>query len=453
MFDFPRKVLSPSEIESLEHEVIKEAQAGSTETAWHKLQPLRKAQHHQHEAAMSLLRIIGQQCLPMDRAVDVLSEIAQSHRQEVEVLAALGVCLEAVRDIDDLNAPPPINTVFHTVVERLAAFAKDYDGHPGEEAILRGLATSARMLARQCDEIAQNSHRKLTEINPRNSAYHFNLGLFFKTRGRFEEGVKSNLTAASLADEGDDSYEWNLGICATGAGNGAVALDVWKRMGQKVEMGRFGLPEGAYPECKVRLAERPLAERTADQDDPGLQETVWIERLSPCHGIIRNVLYDDLGVDYGDVILMDGAPITYHNYGGAKVPVFPHLATLIRRNYRFFDFAGTQDERGQLSGVSIDLDEDAIIYAHSESLKLLCANCWRDPDIDHENHDRMEKHVVIGRIATPRHINPVQLLDRIDKAVAKQGRCRLYAPDLCVAAGFEARARVDQRRFDLLMDN
>ena len=86
-------------------------------------------------------------------------------------------------------------------------------------------------------------------------------------------------------------------------------------MGQKIELGRFGLPEGRYSPCKVKLAERPLAERTADLDDPGAEETVWIERLSPCHGIIRSVLYGNLGVDYGDVILMDGAPITHHTYG------------------------------------------------------------------------------------------------------------------------------------------
>ena len=83
-------------------------------------------------------------------------------------------------------------------------------------------------------------------------------------------------------------------------------------------MGRFGLPEGLYPQCKVKLAERPLAERTADVDNPGSEETIWIERLSPCHGIIRSVLYYDLGVDYGDIILIDGAPITYHTYGDTK---------------------------------------------------------------------------------------------------------------------------------------
>lgn len=453
MPDFLSKILSPREIESLEHEVIEEGRAGRRETAWRKLQPLRKAQHRQLEVANSLLRIIHQACLPMEGAVDVLSEVAQSHYEDVNILAALGECLEAVRDIDDLNAQPPASAVFYTVLERLAALAKDYEGLPGEEAILRGLATSARMAARQRDDIAANSYRRLIEINPRKSAYHYNLGLLFKTRGRFEEGVESNQTAARLADEEVDSYEWNLGICATGSGNGAVALDVWKRMGQKIEMGRFGLPEGSYPQCKVKLAQRPLAERTAETDDPGLEETIWIERLSPCHGIVRSVLYRDLGVDYGDVVLIDGAPITYHTYGDTKVPVFPHLATLIRQNYQFFNFAGTQDEPRQLAAVSIDLDKDTVVYPHSENLRSLCANCWRDPDIDHERHERIEKHVVIGRIAAPPHVDPVQLLDQIDRAMAKRSPCQLYAPDLCVAAGSRTRALVDKRRFDLLTGN
>lgn len=453
MSDFISKVLSPGEIKSLEDEVIEEAQAGRKEAAWHKSQPLRKAQHRQPEAAMSLLRVVHQACLPMPGAADVLSEIAQSHHHDMDIVAALGECLEAVRDIDDLNAPPPVNPLFDRVVERLAAFAKDRDGLPGEEAVHRGLATAARMLARQRDDVAEASYRKLIEIDPRNSAYHYNLGLFFKTRGRFEEGMTSNQTAASLSDEVVDSYEWNLGICATGAGSGAVALDVWKRMGQKIEMGRFGLPEGLYHQCKVKLAERPLAERTADNDDPGLEETIWIERLSPCHGIIRSVLYADLGVDYGDVVLMDGAPITHHTYGDTKVPVFPHLATLIRRNYQFFDFAGTQGEPRQLAGASVDLDEDVVVYPHTENFRLLCANCWRDPDIDHARHEAVEKHVVTGRIAAPGHVAPVRLLDQLDKAMAKRSRCQLYAPDLCVAAGFATRARVDKRRFDLLSGN
>ena len=152
----------------------------------------RKAQHHQREAANSLLRIIGQQCVPKEGAAEVLLEIAQSHPQDADILAKMGECLEAVRDIDDLNAASPTHVVFRTVVDRPAALAQQRTGMPEEEAILLGLATSARMVTRQYDELVESSYRKLTELSPRNSAYHYNLGLFFKTRGKFEEGMKSN---------------------------------------------------------------------------------------------------------------------------------------------------------------------------------------------------------------------------------------------------------------------
>lgn len=453
MSTLPAEILSSERIESIEHDVIKEAEAGLQDAAWQTLQPLRQAQHHQHEAANSLLRIVGQGCLPMEGAADVLLEIAQSHLQDAEILAAVGECLEAARDIDDLNAPPPAHAVFGAVIETLATLARELAGLPGEEDILRGLATAARMLARQYDVVAESSYRKLTEISPRKSAYHYNLGLFFKTRGRFEEGLKSNQTAADLADETIDAYEWNLGICATGSGNGSVALKVWKRMGQKIEMGRFGLPEGSYPHAKVKVAQRPLAERSASLDDPGLEETIWIERLSPCHGIIRSVLYEELGVDYGDVILIDGAPITYHTYGDEKVPVFPHLATLIRRNYKRYDFAGTQHQPRQLADADIDLDGDSVIYPHSEYVSQLCERCWRDPDVDHDQHEQVERRIVVGRIAAAPDVDPVQLLDQVDKALARRSGCQLYVPDLCLAAGLQARASVEKRRFDLLTRN
>jgi hypothetical protein len=222
---------------------------------------------------------------------------------------------------------------------------------------------------------------------------------------------------------------------------------------QKIEIGRFDLPDGSYPQCKVRLAERPLAERTKHSDDPGLEETIWIQRLSPCHGIVRSVLFQNLAVNFGDVVLFDGAPITYHKYGDDEIPVFPHLATLVRRNYLFFDFAGTQDDAGRIADASDELDEDAIVYSQSENYRTLCASCWRDPDLDHKHHSGEEKHVVRGRIAAPPHTDPAQLLHRLDAALADRAPCRLYSPALCTAAGLDKRAAMERRRFDMLTAN
>ena len=106
-----------------------------------------------------------------------------------------------------------------------------------------------------------------------------------------------------------------------------------------------------------------------------------------------------------------------------------------------------------MADISGELDGDAVIYSHSESLKIMCANCWRNPEIDHAEHETMEKHVVAGRIAASPDIAPAQLLDMIDKAIAERGSCQLYAPDLCAAAGQSARERIDRRRFALLTGN
>ncbi len=305
-------------------------------------------------------------------------------------------------------------------------------------------------MARQQDDIADRSYRRLIELDPKSPNRHYNLGLFLKTRGRFREGMTANQAAERLSDKWPEAYEWNLGICATGAREGRLALQVWKRLDQKIEMGRFELPDGRYPQYKVRLAQRPLAERAADADDPGLEETIWLERLSPCHGIVRSVLYQDLGVDYGDVVLFDGAPITYHTYGEKKVPVFPHLATLNRNNYHLFDFAGTQASAGQIADASEDLEGDAVVYSHSENTVLLCASCWRSPDVHHRHENTVEKHVVTGRIAAPANLDLRELLRQLDAAVAKREPCRIYAPDLCEAAGLPERAAIERRRFEMI---
>ena len=133
--------------------------------------------------------------------------------------------------------------------------------------------------------------------------------------------------------------------------------------------------------------------------------------------------------------------------------MFPHLATLEHRHYQFFDFAGTQGSARELGELSAALDDDAVIYSHTEQYHLLCASCWRDPGTDHDHRETTEKHVVTGRIAAPPGMSPHVLLGKLDEAVARKGTCEIYAPSLCVAAGHQRRAEIDRRRFDMLVKN
>ena len=453
MFKLLNRELSQERIDALEEQIAEAFDRDATDEIEASLRPIRKRLRHQRECALALIRMIESGVIPIGTAVKLVLEIFKTYQDELEIISKLGEAMEGARDIDQLNLAAPDEPVFQAIVDKLATLAKSDLSSDDEVNVLTGLSTAARMTARQHDDVARFAFKRLIEIEPDGANRYYNYGLFLKTRGFFKKGMAENATARSLVAEPAESYEWNFGICATGADEGTAALEVWKQLGQKIEMGRFGLPEGGYPQCKVRLAERPLAERAKDQDDPGLEETIWIERLSPCHGIIRSVLYQKLDVDYGDVVLIDGAPITYHTYGEREIPVFPHLATLRRNGYQFFDFVGTQKDAGQLEDASADLAGDAIVYSHSEKYRILCATCWRDPNIDHEHHQEMEKHVVKGRIAAPGDVSPKDLLEQLDNALANRESCRIYSPALCEAAGETGRAAVELSRFEMVVEN
>jgi hypothetical protein len=434
------EVLTSEQIQAMADGICGHAQAGREEAAWAAARPLLHAQRDQVAAAGCLVSLVAHGHFSPERRVAVLDAVHRAHPQDEDLLRLIGLALERARSGAPLNVPPPDLPLFAAVVDALSERVKT------QPRLLGALAAAASVMARQRDEAAEGAYRQLIDLEPDSGAHRYDLGLFLKNRGRFREGMEANQAAARLLATSDEPTQWNLAICATGAREGAVALAVWTALGVHAELGRFGLPDGGFPPCKVRLAQRPLAQRTAATDDPGLEETIWVERLSPCHGIVRSVLVQELGVDYGDVVLWDGAPIARHDHEGQRVPVFPHLATLVRRRYQMFDFIGTQQEPGQLADATDALEADAVIYSHSESVEMLCASCMDDPDREHLHVSRIETQVVSGKIAAPPHISPHELLRQIDAALASRPGCHLFSPELCEAAGLPDRAAVEVRR-------
>jgi tetratricopeptide (TPR) repeat protein len=303
------KVLSRDEIDAIRENVLKLSDSKATDAAWETAAPLLGTQAHDEYAAGALLEIVNRDCLSREQAVAALEAIEATHTDDVRIVSLIAENVEKAIDINFLNAAPPELPLLSRTIERLSKAWKR-GAYDDETSLLDGLATAARLFGRQKDDLAERAYKRLVELAPETHYHHYNYGLFLKTRGRFEEGMHANQRAAALSKEPSEATRWNLGICATGAGKGEIALQIWKDLGHTIEMGRFELPDGRFPSCKIRLAERPLAERTSENDDPGQEETIWIQRLSACHGIIRSVLYYDLGVNYGDVILFDGAPVT-----------------------------------------------------------------------------------------------------------------------------------------------
>jgi tetratricopeptide (TPR) repeat protein len=448
-----RKINGTTSPEATVKEVRRLAEADKRDEAWEAAASLVRAAATDRTAAAALVELACERCFSSDDSADALHAALQCTQRDNDLLLSIQEGLEHARDIDMLNAPAPGHPLFEEAAKAIEAALEQPSNDDERFRLNAALGTASKLRGRVGDATAESALRRCVEARPDDWRMHYDLGLFFKTRGRFAEGMRANQKAAELGGADNDPVRWNLGICATGAGEGAVAHGIWSEMGIKLgELSDGALPIGGFPSCKVRLAERPLADRDAEHDDPGEEETIWIERLSPCHGIIRSVLYLDLGIDYGDVILFDGAPITHHDVQGRQVPVFPHLSTLERHAYQLYNFAATQREGGQVQDLSGDLAADAVVYSHTEQFKMLCRECWRNPGSKH-THSEEESGVAVvrGQIAAPPDMAPTDLLSQLDEAVkATNGDVELFCPGLLEHAGAAERVNAAQERYELL---
>ncbi|MGE0326229.1 MAG: prenyltransferase [Polyangiaceae bacterium] len=455
MFSIFARKLNPERARKIAGEVMDAAENESKEVAWTKAQPLLKGSKELRDAAVGLVLLAKEHAFEREQALEAFAAVASDYPNDPEMLGLLGEGFEGLCDIRYLNAAPPEDPVLLEIAASLLQLERS-GGVSGDEevALLRGLSVAARLLGRAWDDVTERCEKRLVELKPDNWQLHYNLGLFYKTRGRFEEGCAANQEAFDRGGAEDKAVQWNLGICATGARNSERALQVWKSFGHKIEVGRFLLPDGPYPDLKVRLAQFPLAERAGlERDEPGFEETVWVERLSPCHGIIRVAVFQDLGVDYGDAILFDGAPITYHEVNGESVPVLPHLATLKRSGYRILPFGGTQQATGQIVQLSEHLPADTVLYPHTENLEFVCQECW-ESSRPHQHHADMPEHrVVTGKLCIPPDLDPLDILKAIDRAVAESGAVQLFIPELCALVGDTERAEVESRRLAMIQEN
>lgn len=448
--------MSAARIEKIRKAVLEQREQGERAKAWRLAQPLLKALK-QVEVARALSDLTWEGSFDIEAGLAAARALVSVHPTDIEVMSDLGRAFGRLHDVRYLNAAPPDDPALRKIAKALQRLIDS--GAATNEAetfsLHSALGNAARILGRSWDTVAEPCKQRAIELRGARWQDLYGLGLFYKTRGRFAEGQDANQRAFDSGGADDESVQWNLGICATGAGDADTALRIWKGLGNKLELGRFGLPEGSYAAVKVCLAERPLAERMPDSgfDDPGLEETVWVERLSPCHGVVRSALFQELGVDWGDVVLFDGAPITYHEYEEREVAVFPHLTTLRRPGHQIWSFGGTQEHAEQIGDLSQHLPDEAVLYVHTEQYQVLCRSCWEAGRVNNAEHQEDEHHVVTGKLCASPDANPKELLALLDKLAAGAGKVQLLVPELAREAGLAARADVEARRLAMITDS
>ena len=145
-----------------------------------------------------------------------------------------------------------------------------------------------------------------------------------KWRSRWEECLQSARRAAELLP-GERVPLLTVALAATARGEGALAADTYAALGlPRPEVAGGGLPRvDGLGRRRVRTPAKPgLGVR--ELPDPCF-ELVWVEALSPCHGVVSSPTFLEAPIDYGDVVLFDPARVATTETGEPVHPVLEQL--------------------------------------------------------------------------------------------------------------------------------
>ncbi|MEV5846876.1 tetratricopeptide repeat protein [Streptomyces sp. NPDC051985] len=160
--------------------------------------------------------------------------------------------------------------------------------------------------------------------------------------------------------EGDPAF-WNLGIAATVQGDWATARDAWDGFGIQLPPGE-GEIDGRFGQACVRL------------DTGGEREVVWIDRLCPTRGRVRNVPVS-AGRRFGEIVVHDGEPKGHRVVDGREFPVFDELLLLRPSELPTLEVTVGAGEVADLEALIELFVENDFGAEPASGLQLLCACC------------------------------------------------------------------------------
>jgi hypothetical protein len=329
-------------------------------------------------------------------------------------LAAASLLIEQAgrRGMDEptLTADGPASWAADALGRSLAALdeAEKQDGDVAG-SLYATLGNALRLCGPGRDADAQEAFTRAIEIDPERGEWWYDAGLLDKWRGRFDDGYAAN-EQARMRMGPQRPVLWNLAICATALGKAEEAVEAWEEIGVPARLDRSrGMPYVAgLPPMLLRVLSRTApTDATSPLSDKAVGfELVWIAPLSPCHGVVQSPTFRDAPIDYGDLVLWDGAPVAAHqNSAGDTVPVFPLLEVLRPGNERRWPFVALEREPGALDGLEEQLPEGSRVFVQQERVEHHCAACASGEPHEHGGADAVPGSVW----ATPAESGPAGL--------------------------------------------
>ncbi len=369
------------------------------------------------DLALRLIREMGNTAAHRD----VLTQLVEAWSADWRLtLAGAALLIEQAgrRGMDE----PPLaeDGLAHRAAAALERGLQALDAAEQRDADIAGnlyamLGNALRLSGPGRDADAQEAFTRAIELDPERGEWWYDAGLLDKWRGRFHEGYAANEQARMRLGP-KRPVLWNLAICATALGKAEEAVEAWDEIGVAARLDRSrGMPYVAgLPPLLLRVLSRtPGTDATSELPDNAVGfELTWVAPLSPCHGVVQSPTFRDAPIDYGDLVLWDGAPVAAHRTeDGDPVPVFPLLEILKRGDEHRWSFVGLEREAGAFSDLEEALPEGTRVFIQQERVEHHCAAC--ESGTPHAHHTASESgpastsapRLVRGKVIVPAYEN------------------------------------------------
>ncbi len=341
------------------------------------------------ELALGLIRELGNQMGHRE----VLRELAAAWTDDWRLTLSAAALLVEQAGRRGMDEPPvseqgPAWSAAAALEESLTALDETEQANADVAGLLHAMLGNAlRLCGPGRDAEAQEAFTRAIELDPERGEWWYDAGLLDKWRGRFEEGFAAN-ELARMHMGPERPVLWNLAICATALGKAEEAVEAWEAIGvpARVDRSRDMPYVAGLPPLLLRVLSRtPATDATSQLPGKAVGfELVWVAPLSPCHGVVQSPTFRDAPIDYGDLVLWDGAPVAAHQTSeGETVPVFPLLEILRKGDERRFPFIALEREPGALEGLEADLPDGVRVFVQHERVEHQCAACEAGEAHDH----------------------------------------------------------------------
>jgi hypothetical protein len=410
---------SPASVREVLRAALEHAQSAQPDTGFGLLAPHRELLRTDREVALTFCELLSVSPTFVE-ALAWAELVAAGFEADPDVVIPLAAALIRVAELRPADEPPFMQGPAHLAAgvcqrcfERLSPSQRQ-DPNVGGYLQLN-MADGLRMMGPEYNEDALAAYRLALAVGDDRGAWWFHLGIFYKWRGRYKDGLEANQKAYSRGGP-QRPVLWNIAICATALGEGALAVEAWEKLGIHGTLNAAGMPQvDGVPAMQVRVA--TMGEDFGQHDPLPAKavsfEVVWVSPLSPCHGVVVTPTARRANVDYGDVVLWDGAPVRVQQVDGKPVPTFPILSILRAGDERRLRFVGMEKGRGAVEAMQAALGQDVSVVV-----------------FDRRHQGSVESELFYGKIIVPTSVELSVVKTRLEQVLRERVGLTFAVPQL-----------------------